>query len=84
MGQNNRDTFKYVLKNYGEVVYVGITNDPDRRLEEHRSNKLFTSMVLVGNRTTLAAAKKWELERLATYRRNHGGRNPKYNQTNHG
>ena len=84
MKRNVRDTYKYVLKDGKRVVYVGVTNDPARRLEEHNASKDFSHLKIEGRRTTLAAAKKWERDRLATYRRNHGGQNPKFNNTNHG
>jgi predicted GIY-YIG superfamily endonuclease len=42
-----RDTYNYVLKRGRRIVYRGITNDPERRLNEHRkSSKRFTRMVV--------------------------------------
>lgn len=79
-----RDYSKYILRNKGKIVYVGITNDLERRCKEHCLDKDFTSIQKVGNKTTLDAAKKWEAERLATYRKNSGGNNPKYNKNNNG
>jgi hypothetical protein len=80
----NRDYFKYELKNNHKVVYVGITNDIDRRELEHEVTKNFSHINKVGNACTEASAKKWEEERLQTYRKNHGGENPKYNKRNNG
>jgi GIY-YIG catalytic domain. len=74
-----RDYHKYILRLNRKIVYVGISNDLERRCKEHTRDKKFTSIQKVGNRTTLAAARKWEADRLATYRRNNGGKNPRYN-----
>lgn len=46
----NRDTYKYELHNGNKVVYVGITNDLERREAEHRNEGMdFTSITKVGN-----------------------------------
>ncbi|MGL1937221.1 MAG: GIY-YIG nuclease family protein [Fibrobacterales bacterium] len=80
-----RNHSKYELRDNGKLVYVGITNDIDRRVEEHRdSGKRFTSASTVGNKTTEGGAKNWEENRLETYRNNHGGKNPRHNKTDHG
>jgi predicted GIY-YIG superfamily endonuclease len=39
-----RDTYKYELKDGKKVVYVGITNDPERREAQHRQEKNFGTM----------------------------------------
>ena len=53
------------------------------QMSEHREDgKLFTSMKAIGPVVTEKSARQWEGERLAQYRRNHGGRNPEYNKTN--
>ncbi len=75
-----RDTYKYELRDQNRVVYIGITNDPDRREEDRAEGKRFSHMWLIGNRTTQAAAERWEEERLASYRRSHEGKNPRYNK----
>ena len=80
----SRDTFKYVLKNGHKIVYIGTSRNPDRRENEHKNDKKFTHMVIVGNRTTSSGAKKWEENRLKTYRKNHSGKNPKFNRSNSG
>ena len=79
-----KDTYKYQLKRGNEVVYVGITNDPERREAEHRQDKVFDKMELVGRRTTSDGAKNWEADRIETYMGNHGGKTPKYNKTQKG
>ncbi len=80
-----RDTWNYELKRSKKVVYRGTTNDPDRRLAEHaREGKGFTHMNIVGRAKTEASAKRSETKSLATYRRNHGGKNPEYNNKDDG
>lgn len=57
MPMAERDTYKYELRNGNRVVYVGITNDLDRREAEHRNEGMqFTSINKVGNITTRDAA----------------------------
>ena len=41
-------------------------------------------MAPVGPKVTEETARNWEQQSLETYRRNHGGNNPKYNKTDHG
>ena len=36
-----RDTYKYILKDGNKVMYVGITDDPQRRESEHKRDKDF-------------------------------------------
>ena len=75
-----QDTVTYELKQGNKVVYVGTTNDPDRREQEHRENgKKFGHMNVTSRRMTEAGAMKKEAERIETYRKNHG-KNPKYNK----
>lgn len=79
-----RDTIKYQLLRGNKVVYIGITNDFERRFKEHSKDKNFTSMQKVGNKVTRESARQWEIESLETYRRNHNGNNPEYNISNLG
>jgi predicted GIY-YIG superfamily endonuclease len=76
-----RDTYKYELKRGKEVVYVGITNGPERREALHRQDKDFDRMNIIGRVSTREGAEQWETDRLETYMRNHNGNLPKYNQT---
>jgi len=79
---DNRDTYRYELRDRGKLVYVGITDDPERRAQEHKDDrKRFTSVKVVGPAVTERSAEQWEEQRLQTYRENHGGRNPRYNET---
>lgn len=80
-----RDTNKYELLNGHRVVYVGTTNDLERRAQEHKAEGMeFTSIRKVGNITTPTAAGKWEEERIQTYKDNHNGQRPEYNKNDSG
>ena len=59
-----RDTYKYHFKLGNKIVHTGITNDLDRREQEHRSRRGWAKghIVQVGNRTTRSAALAWEDE----------------------
>lgn len=81
---SNRDTVTYELKQGNKVVYVGTTNNPDRRAKEHAKDKSFTKMDITSRKMTVAGAKKKEADRLNTYRNNHSGVNPKYNKDSDG
>ncbi len=76
-----RTTQRYELRDNRKLVYVGITDDLDRRVEEHTAGgKRFTSVNLVGPKVTEESAKAWEQKRIDTYRENHGNRNPRHNK----
>lgn len=79
-----RDTYKYELKQGNKVVYAGITNDPIRRETQHRQDKDFDAMKIVGRASTRSGAEQWETDRLETYMRNHKGELPEYNKTTTG
>lgn len=75
-----RNYYRYELWDNKKLVYIGITDNPKRRLQEHKiEGKKFTRMKIVGRAVTKETAEKWEENRLRTYRRHHKGRNPKYN-----
>ncbi|EAY56070.1 MAG: hypothetical protein UBAL2_86920229 [Leptospirillum rubarum] len=77
-----RDYSRYELWNGRKLVYVGISNDPERRINEHDgSEKRFTTMRVIGPKVSEETARDWEQERLESYRRNHNGRNLKHNKT---
>ena len=81
----DRDTYKYILKDGNEIVDYGITNDLERREQEHRSEGLkFTKMEKVGIATTREAAGAWEEASILHYKDTHGGRRPRYNQNDSG
>ena len=71
-------------KKRNKVLYVGTTNEPERREQEHReAGKKFSHMNITSRRMTEDGAKKKEKERLETYRKNQG-KNPKYNKDSDG
>lgn len=76
-----RDYSRYELKNGNNVLYVGITDNPERREVEHKEDKNFSHMNIIGPKVTKDSAEEWEEKRLEQYRENHGGKNPKYNET---
>ena len=76
-----RDYSRYELRDGNKIVYIGITNDPDRRIGEHGGEKDFSTMRVSGPKVSEETARIWEQGRLDTYRQNHGGENPKYNKT---
>lgn len=79
-----QDTVTYELKDGNKVVYVGTTNDPERREQEHKDEgKRFGHMNVTSRRMTEDGATKKEADRLATYRKNQG-KNPKYNKDSDG
>lgn len=79
-----RKTVTYRLKDGHQTVYIGTTNNPERRQEEHRdAGKRFTRMESTSRRMTEAGATKKEAEQLKNYRSNHG-KNPRYNKDSDG
>ena len=82
---DKRDTSKYEVYDGNRLVYVGITNDIERRTKEHEAEGMqFTRVEKVGNNTTQSAAGKWEEDRIQTYKNNHKGERPKYNKNDSG
>lgn len=58
-----RNTYKYHFKIGNRIVHTGITNDLDRREQEHKSTYGAEGQITrVGRATTLDAALKWEGE----------------------
>ena len=55
-----RDTYKYLYKIGNKIVHGGITNDLDRREQEHQQKWSKGHIKQVGRRTTEEAARKWE------------------------
>jgi len=55
-----RDTYKYQFKIGNKIVHGGITNDLERREEEHKRRWSNGHIFQVGNRTTEDAAREWE------------------------
>jgi len=55
-----RDTFKYHLKDGKTIIHRGITNDLDRRENEHQDQFPKTQIQQVGRRVSREAGLKWE------------------------
>lgn len=80
-----RNFYKYELKEGNKVVYVGITNNPKRRENEHLlEGKFFDKMDIVGRVSTLKGASMWETDRIQNYMNTHNGKTPKYNKNTTG
>ena len=58
-----RDTYKYLFKIGNKIVHGGITNDLDRRKQEHQQKWPKGHIFKVGHRTTEEAAREWEKEK---------------------
>lgn len=85
MAKKPRDTVTYELKQGNKVVYVGTTDNPERRQQEHEnSGKQFTNLKVTSIKMTEDGAKKKEADRLAIYQKNHGGHGPMYNKDSDG
>ena len=89
-GHRKKQSSKSSVKGYtirgrlGRVTYIGVTNNPKRRAEEHeRSGKKGTLKVETKGMSR-RQAENWEGKRLSGYRRKHRGNNPKYNKTRNG
>jgi len=57
-----RDTFKYHYKQGHKIVHSGITDDLERREQEHEQKWPGGHIKQVGRRTTEDAAREWEAE----------------------
>ena len=80
-----RDTQTYALYDGPKKVYIGTTDDLQRRGEEHRdSGKRFTRIDQTSRQMTEEGAKDKETNQLEAYREGHGGRNPRYNKDSDG
>jgi len=55
-----RDTYKYDFKVANKIVHSGVTNDLERREDEHQQKWPKGHIVQVGNKTTEEAAREWE------------------------
>ncbi|MBA7585209.1 hypothetical protein ES708_27180 [subsurface metagenome] len=55
-----RDISKYHFKVGNKIVHSGITDDLDRREQEHKRKWPNGHIFQVGNKTTEEAARKWE------------------------
>lgn len=58
-----RDTYKYNYKVGQKIVHRGITDDLERREQEHQQKWPKGHISQVGHRTTEEAAREWEEEK---------------------
>ena len=60
---DKRDTYKHQFKSGNKILHVWITNDLERREQEHQSEiDINGHIIQVGHRTTRDGAKEWEDE----------------------
>ena len=57
---STRDTYKYHLKQGNKIIESGITDDMERREQEHQRKHPTAHIKQVGRRTTEEAALNWE------------------------
>lgn len=55
-----RDTYKYDFKQGNKILHSGVTNDLERREDQHQLRWPSGHISQVGNRTTREAAEEWE------------------------
>lgn len=61
-----RDTYKYHFKMGNKIVHTGITNDLDRRAQEHQRDFGEGGHIFqVGNAVSKESALKWEQDQRA-------------------
>lgn len=58
-----RDTYKYKFKIGNKIKHGGITNDLERREQEHQQKWPKGHIIQIGRKTTEEAAQKWEEEK---------------------
>ena len=76
-----RNTRTYALFQGRKKVYIGESNDLERRAREHEQEGLeFTRIVPTSRAMTDDGAKRKEAEQLEAFRRAHGRQNPLYNE----
>jgi len=60
--QGARNTYKYHFKVGKKRVHGGITNDLERREQEHQQKWSNGHILQIGRKTTKNAAEQWEAE----------------------
>ena len=61
-----RDTYKYHFKVRNKIVHGGITDDLERREQEHQQKWPKGHIFQLGRRTTEERAREWEKEKSFT------------------
>lgn len=80
MKKTNKRTKLYALKLGRKTKYIGITNNPSRRNNEHkRTGKRFSSMKILSSHNKQSIARSKERSLIQRHQRHHGGRPPTYN-----
>ena len=75
----------YALWNKGKKVYIGESENPLKRAEQHADEgKKFTRVEITSRPMKPANAEKREADQLEAYRQGHRGKNPRYNKTDEG
>lgn len=75
-----RDTWLYELRDGNEIVYYGISNNPESRAIQHaNSGKKFTHVNIKSVALTKRSAEKREKEEIQRYQKQHGGKSSRYN-----
>jgi len=64
-----RDTYKYYFKKGNRIVHGGITDNLERREQEHKQKWSNGHIFQVGRRTTEDAAREWEQKKGFAYER---------------
>ena len=59
----NRNTYKYQVRVGRKIVHGGITNDLERREQEHQQEWPKAKLSQVRRRTTEKAAREWEKDK---------------------
>ena len=78
------DTYVYKLVRDNQTVYIGITNNLERREQEHREDKQFDEMHIIKGPCTREEAERTESVQLNIFTIFHNGHLPEYNQTCNG
>ncbi len=60
----SRDTYKYYFKIGNKITHGGITDDLERREQEHQQKWPKGHIYKVGRRTTDEAAREWEKDMI--------------------
>ncbi len=83
MGQQKSKT--YALYQGRKKIYIGESENPERRAEQHRDEgKVFDRLEVTSRSINKDNAQKRQADQLETFRRGHKGQNPKYNETDEG
>ena len=64
-----RDTYKYYFKKGNRIVHGGITDNLERRKQEHKQKWPNGHIFQVGRRTAEDAAREWEQKKGFAYER---------------